>query len=410
MRFDGDKEPYTLFPEGLGPQLQNGEIDITKDAIKDKSKGDILSKGFAILQTGWFILQCIARKIQRLPITELEVVTLGFAILNFATYWLWWNKPLDVQDPFPVRNRPISNQGGKDVDEAKKVWVKEAESDDESNGWTMFKLVVESVWNAIWKVIVPIDCLIRKVPGSVKSSMEKVPGAIKSDIEIVCKVPRAIKIAIKFIYKTPGTTWRAVRDAIDRSPSDLWNATLTIVGIALLIPFAPVLGLVGTLFNMGLGEDHTEWEFESSQRVGTFYSGKLKRGEYACAVFVAGLFAMIFGAVHCIAWSFEFPTPTEQLLWRISSLAITCVPALLLVMDWLGFGLLTSMVAVLRDTSGPSLLKLLSRLVLIVVYISLSILYILGRVALLFMAFVSLTSLPPDAYRTVNWTNFIPHI
>ena len=33
-----------------------------------------------------------------------------------------------------------------------------------------------------------------------------------------------------------------------------------------------------------------------------------------------------FGGIHCIAWSFAFPSSTEQLLWRISSIAITGIP------------------------------------------------------------------------------------
>ena len=102
VKYDGGDGPYTIHPDDLKPHLREG--DITKEAIKDKSKGNLLSKGFAILQTGWFILQCIARKIQGLPVTELEIITLGFAALNFATYALWWNKPLDVRVPFVVRD------------------------------------------------------------------------------------------------------------------------------------------------------------------------------------------------------------------------------------------------------------------------------------------------------------------
>ena len=117
MRFGSGGEPYTILPEDLRPHLRKGEIDITEKAIKDRSKGDTLSKGFAVLQTGWFILQSIARKSQSLPVTELEIVTLAFAILNFATYALWWNKPLDVQDAFPVCKGLTPDRGDEEADE-----------------------------------------------------------------------------------------------------------------------------------------------------------------------------------------------------------------------------------------------------------------------------------------------------
>ena len=39
-----------------------------------------------------------------------------------------------------------------------------------------------------------------------------------------------------------------------------------------------------------------------------------------------------------------------------------------------------------------------------------AVLYVLSRVALLVIAFMSLRSLPPGAYETVHWTTFIPHV
>ncbi|KAJ7886767.1 hypothetical protein B0H14DRAFT_2696661 [Mycena olivaceomarginata] len=73
--------------------------EIQVGAIKDKSKGDALSKAVALFQGLWFITQCIARATQHLPLTELEVVTLAFAVVNIFIWLLWWGKPLDVQDP-----------------------------------------------------------------------------------------------------------------------------------------------------------------------------------------------------------------------------------------------------------------------------------------------------------------------
>src|SRR6266545_5969375 len=70
--------------------------------INDRSKGDFLSKLIAILQTSWFILQCIARARQQLALTELELVTLALASLNAITYAFWWHKPLGVQEPIRI--------------------------------------------------------------------------------------------------------------------------------------------------------------------------------------------------------------------------------------------------------------------------------------------------------------------
>ncbi|KAJ7209264.1 hypothetical protein GGX14DRAFT_364947, partial [Mycena pura] len=44
----------------------------------------------------------LARVVQRLPVTELKVATLAFAVLNVFIWALWWGKPLDVQDPIVI--------------------------------------------------------------------------------------------------------------------------------------------------------------------------------------------------------------------------------------------------------------------------------------------------------------------
>src|SRR5260221_13176810 len=75
---------------------------ISEGDIKDRSKGDILSKLIAISQTTWFILQCIAWGQQNLTLTELELVTLALASLNAITYVFWWHKPLGVQVPIRI--------------------------------------------------------------------------------------------------------------------------------------------------------------------------------------------------------------------------------------------------------------------------------------------------------------------
>ena len=76
--------------------------DILEEDIEDRSKGDVLFKLIAILQTTWFIIQCVARGQQQLALTELELVTLALASLNAVTFGIWWHKPLGVQKPVKI--------------------------------------------------------------------------------------------------------------------------------------------------------------------------------------------------------------------------------------------------------------------------------------------------------------------
>ena len=68
----------------------------TKAEIKDWGKSDGLAKSLVLVQTLWFVMQCIARAIEHLPITHLEIVTLAYAAMNLVIYVFWWNKPLNI--------------------------------------------------------------------------------------------------------------------------------------------------------------------------------------------------------------------------------------------------------------------------------------------------------------------------
>ncbi|KAF8899780.1 hypothetical protein CPB84DRAFT_1836761 [Gymnopilus junonius] len=105
MLYEGSAAQGVLSAERLRALYEDGQIDfptITEEEIKNRSKADAFAKTFVIGQTTWFIAQCLARGVQGLNLTELELVTVAFAFLNAFMYFLWWNKPLDVQSSAPV--------------------------------------------------------------------------------------------------------------------------------------------------------------------------------------------------------------------------------------------------------------------------------------------------------------------
>ena len=99
-----------------------------------------------------------------------------------------------------------------------------------------------------------------------------------------------------------------------------------------------------------------------------------------------GIFACGFGALHCLAWNSLFPTWKEQLAWRICSVTTTAAPFVL-------FCVLVS----LNEGLGGSL-----------ILIDL-IAYVIGRITIIVLAFMSLRALPADAFQTVDWNSYIPH-
>jgi hypothetical protein len=79
--------------------------DLPSDAtIQDKSKSDSLAKSLALLQCTWFVAQVIARAIDSLPITTLELGTTALIGCASVAYGFWWYKPQEVRTPIEIRS------------------------------------------------------------------------------------------------------------------------------------------------------------------------------------------------------------------------------------------------------------------------------------------------------------------
>jgi len=75
---------------------------ISSQEIDDRSKQTAFAKGLVLLQAGWFVMQIIARGVEHLPIIPLEVFTLAFTFVTFATYICCWYKPYGMRVPITV--------------------------------------------------------------------------------------------------------------------------------------------------------------------------------------------------------------------------------------------------------------------------------------------------------------------
>ncbi|KIL54021.1 hypothetical protein M378DRAFT_174482 [Amanita muscaria Koide BX008] len=86
-------------------RVKDGTIDlpkVSKDEILARSKGDLTAKIITVIQTAWFVFQCIHRRSQHLLLTQLEITTLAHTLINFFIYFFWWHKPYGVALPIEV--------------------------------------------------------------------------------------------------------------------------------------------------------------------------------------------------------------------------------------------------------------------------------------------------------------------
>lgn len=80
---------FSLTPRGVHLLAKCGHLpNVPKQVIKDKSKVDTMSKFLVCLQAGWFMVQVVSRLATGLPVTLLEVNTIGHVSCALVMYVL----------------------------------------------------------------------------------------------------------------------------------------------------------------------------------------------------------------------------------------------------------------------------------------------------------------------------------
>jgi len=75
---------------------------LLKKSDIDRNKQNTLVRVFSIAQILWFPISCIARACQRLPITTLELTTIGFIATTIGITIVWFHKPADVKTQYII--------------------------------------------------------------------------------------------------------------------------------------------------------------------------------------------------------------------------------------------------------------------------------------------------------------------
>ncbi|KAJ4374814.1 hypothetical protein N0V83_001891 [Neocucurbitaria cava] len=139
---------------------------------------------------------------------------------------------------------------------------------------------------------------------------------------------------------------------------------------------------------------------------------------------------LLFTAIHIAGWNFDFPTATERLLWRISSLLLFGITVAFWVFEtmasWTRLGRWKTIYLYLtnkekvemhkrkithRQTLQPK--RRMTELPLpweFAMITPLAIIYGVARLYLIGEAFAELRNVSGTAYVNVEWTDFLPHV
>ena len=450
-----DYSRLTISPKGVAFLAKYGHVlKIPEDTIRDKSKADMLAKTLVVIQVSWMLIQTIARRIAGYPITLLEVHTLVHVAIAIGMYGLWFLKPMDIRDPtwvdtrefddllalMLVRNYGFGARANRAHDQSPPVPIKAAHhkySNGSESAYLRFYGDTEKG---------------QPDEQQAQSTAAELRGPDLSNA--IQRLPPQTLTAL-----TPDViNYRRINDGFDYFISDPFHGPpvcTLLSGQALACGIGPALSVLnrwaasedfqhdGRLQISLTPKDVRRWTLatQAIKRIGedlyrdtptgsanyfTFYAHNifldrkgLKAGFYAYfrawasgGLIAALVICMFYGAAHCTAWNFIFPTPTERILWRIS-----CVDTVAGVISLLS---LFSIVVYLHEhefkslvkaffTQEPGIMSWLYRLIITIGVLNTP-LFFLSRMFIIVETFISLRHVQKGVYKMVEWAEYIPHI
>lgn len=387
MLYDKGKPVQVLTFERIKSLIEKEQIDpadlatISEEDILDKSKRDFLSKLLVVLQTSWFVVQCIGRWYSDLPLAELEISTLAFAVLNATVYGIWWNKPqgvlvaikIPLRHPPPPKQEPSSNQPASNVHDSLPTLL-----------------------------LSPISPNTPSLSDSKRESVGQHTSIGPASEEKLYN-----KRSCNFLF-----TWFRHNYHEDvgegASVTKSFIAKLIFIYIPSYLLFAPTRPARKLTRNIAsITEDGKGTFHVSATRVPMFYAEDMDLDylTYIFGVVIPSLvMGAIFGGLHLTLWSCFFQNELERWLWRSSALLITVEPFVALIL------ILIAHSASTPQDDRRTVMKYLIRVLGTIAFAFSALIYVAARLILLYLSFCTLTTLGENVLCDVDWEALVPHV
>lgn len=356
--------------------------NLSQADIRDKSKANGLAKTLVCLQAIWFCVQCIGRLSQRLTVCLLELNTFAHAICTLLIYVLWWDKPLDVEEPSLLQGDSLKEVSAFMLvaSSQNSIFAKKSQN-RRGGGYSTVTLRHD----------------IGLPESGTSQSVEIGEGPFQYPLRLQENhTIRGYRLYPRSFSERTGSTY-----------VDLNSTELACLRMAI----------------------------EEAQRyppdtVGSYPSLNFRTPDWPTAVryrasmFSSFMFAgLCYGGLHLTAWSAPFPNPVQQFLWRLCALGLVAsgplvwvfVLPVVILAPWrpnVKSTSLESMGAIFNSkrTRGCEVMNLVFGLALLVFLVCLALFYVLCRVFLVVECFIALGHLPDSVYQVPKWSQYFPHI
>ncbi|KAK4215436.1 hypothetical protein QBC37DRAFT_459012 [Rhypophila decipiens] len=416
--------------------------DISRESILDKSKADALAKVLVVTQATWIILQCVMRLANNLPLTTLELTTLAHAICALLTYLCWWEKPLDIAEP-------ILLTGGWPSGFASTVWVCNEQG---------FKYVGH------WIDQASAECLKNSstaapAPGDISAALPSYSITVidphtkrKTTYDLTSREHTQIKQGQFVIADILGTSvlWLkapeySFKDTWQRHRDQAWDIALDrMIRWQLLRRFiSDYPDVANQIFESPEIVSGTKilWSKTAITVVSDWTDPDQDfRDGYTWlqSMTVFMIAALVYGTIHAAAWNGHFASQNEALLWKISCIYVAgfgCLATLAMGGFVMVCGIIQSYYASMTQVPSKGnvvweyIIVPLTRAgiyildslpdwcIYVAVWLALCIIiaptlifYLFCRSFLVIEGFIGLRSLPAEAFRTPDWTQYLPHL
>ncbi|KAJ3562758.1 hypothetical protein NP233_g9378 [Leucocoprinus birnbaumii] len=389
-----DGKPVQVLTFGrLLKAIDKGEIDVPhipeEEILARSTSSSGITMLIMVLQTTWFIAQCISRWASHLPLAEFEVFTLALIAVNAYIWVFWASKPRGVIAPIRLELRS-ERQGA-------------SPSKNDPTPST-FESDITSI------PLSPISLRVPSGPVSHEGSDALSVTTTKYDPDFDSKTMRSMAIGKadgqhenndisqnEMSLDKNASHW--VRNQVNNLASSPFESTCS------LIAYTPFLLFVAFQYPFRVA-----WKTYKNLDSKVFPNGKesvikFKVGQLRVPMFYAdsgddtalGLTTLfippLFGGIHLILWSAFFHTQREQLLWRVAALYITLEPVMFIAAGGLVSSLGDTGAAFIGGIAGLSIAA-----------------YAACRGILIYICFYTLAHLPDRISQDISWTSLVPHI